>query len=115
MIAKMSAMIPRTPSETPNPIPAFIPTDIPSSVEGLTAVKDVGDGVPSKPDVDKTDGEGVEVDGADPVWPDVGVADELCAVVEISRAMLNPTTAIAPTLEEADMVVVVIVQSFGDM
>jgi hypothetical protein len=66
------------------------------------------------------DGDGVEVDGADPgvigpVWPDVGVSDELDVVVEISRATLNPTTAIAPTLEAEDMVVVTMVQSLGDM
>jgi hypothetical protein len=50
-----------------------------------------------------------------PVWPDVEVADELDAVVEISRATLYPTTAIAPTLEAEDMVVVTMVQSLGDM
>jgi hypothetical protein len=127
-MANIRAMIPSTPRDTPSPIPAFIPVDIPVSLGGRAAVDNVGDGAPfesvvtggDEPVGDRTEGDGVEVDGADPAWADLDgsaaeVSDELFAVAGTSRATLNPTTAIAPTLDDADKVVVVIFQSLGDM
>lgn len=52
--------------------------------------------------------EEVESEEYDPV---VELAEELGVDVEDARATLNPTIAMAPTLEEADIVVVAIDQS----
>lgn len=121
MIAKINAMMPSTPRDTPSPIPALIPTDIPLSFGGITSVEDVEEGAvfEEEPDGDRTDGDGVDVDGTDaavavPEESVVVASGELRAVVGTSRGALNPTTAMAPTLDAADMVVVVMVQSLGD-
>lgn len=91
-IAKISAAIPSTPSDTPSPIPAFMPVGIPLLLfDEILIPLEIADG-----DSDVTFVELVEGSGVD---------------VEAARATLNPTTAMAPTLDEVDIVVVTILQS----
>lgn len=91
--------MPSTPSEAPTPMPALTPVDNPSCL-GLFIIVVVGNSC----SFEELDVE-VRYEAA------VGFTDELDNIVEVARAKLYPTTAMAPTLEEADNVVVAVDQS----
>jgi hypothetical protein len=108
--------MPSTPSDAPSPIPTFAPVDNPSSVELFETDVPVGDERSSEgPDVEsrdkKSDEVVVELAERSAVAVEVVRAEESVVAVEVARATLNPTTAIAPTLDDTDNVVVAIDQS----
>ena len=92
------------PSDAPSPIPTFAPVDNPSSDELFEGAVPVGD---------ERSSEKLEVESRDEKSDEAVVkpAEESAVAVEVARATLNPTTAIAPTLDDADNVVVAIDQS----
>lgn len=98
-IARISAATPSTPRDIPSPMPTFTAVDIPLSVELLPSAGFVEGGCWFG-----------EVEAEDWDGPVVGLAGELCDVGEVARATLNPTIAMAPTLDEVDNVVVAIDQ-----
>lgn len=88
------------PSEAPNPIPTLVFIDISLSLETSVFVDTVGDA---------SSVEEIEADEKD--RPADGLAEELGVGVGVTFATLNPTIAIAPTLDEADNVFVAVDQS----
>jgi hypothetical protein len=85
--------MPSTPSDAPAPIPAFTPVDILVSVGLSIAIVAVGGGC--------SFGE-LKIEAE--VWDElvVGFPEESDVDAGVARAMLNPTTAMTPTLEGAD-------------
>jgi hypothetical protein len=97
------------PSDTPTPSPTFVPVDAPVSPGVCALAEATGDGTWLPGIGEVSEAEGVEVELGE--LEELELAAELEVIDEAVGAMLNPTTAIAPTHDEAARVRVAVVQS----